>query len=153
VEPYQYGSTWIRIRNNAKNHGEIKEKFAKSRGKKVKLHRKTAMTCKIVETVYRLPEPQVQQGRGGGGIGYLPALLKSFFMGILEVVGLDPFGLVAAASSWLFGSGILLVEDGILGILTTVVTSQKKLLLRGHNEGTRHLNRSMNSSWLCNRNH
>jgi hypothetical protein len=29
----------------------------------------------------------------------------------LDVVGLDPFGLV---SCWLFGSGILLVEDGML---------------------------------------
>jgi hypothetical protein len=43
---------------------------------------------------------------------YLAALEKSFFKGILEVVGLEPLGLVAA--SWLLGSGILLVEDGIL---------------------------------------
>jgi len=33
-------------------------------------------------------------------------------MGIFEVVGLEPLGLVAA-DSWLLGSGILLVEDGI----------------------------------------
>ncbi len=63
-------------------------------------------------------------------VPYLPALLKSFFMGILEVVGLDPFGLV---SCWLFGSGILLVEDGILSA-AAVVTRQLSaaVTLRGH---------------------
>jgi hypothetical protein len=50
--------------------------------------------------------------KNDGTVHYLPALLKSFFKGILEVVGLEPFGLV---SCWLFGSGILLVEDGMLG--------------------------------------
>jgi hypothetical protein len=49
--------------------------------------------------------------KNDGTVHYLPALLKSFFKGILEVVGLEPFGLV---SCWLFGSGILLVEDGML---------------------------------------
>jgi hypothetical protein len=61
------------------------------------------------------------------GENYLAALEKSFFKGILEVVGLEPLGLVAA--SWLLGRGILLVEDGILvtfaqGIYTLILKQQ-----------------------------
>lgn len=47
----------------------------------------------------------------------LDALAYSFLSGILDVVGLAPLGLVAAPS-WLFGSGILLVEEGILMLLS-----------------------------------
>jgi hypothetical protein len=46
---------------------------------------------------------------------YLSALLKSFLSGIFDTgpTGLEPLvGLVAAAR--LFGSGILLVDDGIV---------------------------------------